>query len=145
MAVSQQAVPCLAYLTRAREDMNWPAIRSMERQQKSKRAEPPRPDSRIKQTHRHAGSVWHTIGHTKQTKYRIEQVINGCKFVMWTDISASKVQRYLADLRNSENGLSAQTSNYYLQSIKQFCRWMVQDVGSKWSSPQSCSKHYETR
>jgi integrase len=68
-----------------------------------------------------------TIGYAKQTKYRIEQVINGCKFAMWTDISASKVQRCLADLRNNENGLSAQTSNYYLQSIKQFCRWMVQD------------------
>ena len=68
-----------------------------------------------------------TIGHARQTKYRIEQVINGCKFAIWADISASKVQRCLADLRNEENGLSAQTSNYYLQSIKQFCRWMVQD------------------
>jgi len=28
--VSQQAVPCLAYLTRTREDMNWLAIRSVE-------------------------------------------------------------------------------------------------------------------
>jgi site-specific recombinase XerC len=46
---------------------------------------------------------------------------------MWTDISASKVQRYLAELRKRENGISAQTYNYYLQSIKQFCRWMVQD------------------
>jgi len=68
-----------------------------------------------------------TIDHAKQTKYRAEQIINRCKFAMWTDISASKVQRCLADLRNSENGLSAQRSNYYLQSIKQFCRWMVQD------------------
>jgi len=68
-----------------------------------------------------------TVGHAQQTIYRIGQIINGCKFAMWTDISASKVERYLADLRNNENGLSAQTSNYYLQSIKQFCRWMVQD------------------
>jgi integrase len=68
-----------------------------------------------------------TIDHAKQTKYRAKQIINRCKFAMWTDISASKVQRCLADLRNEEDGLSAQTSNYYLQAIKQFCRWMVQD------------------
>ena len=68
-----------------------------------------------------------TIGHAKQTKYRIEQIIKCCKFAMWTDISASKVQRCLADLRNEGNGLSAGTSNAYLQALKQFCRWMVQD------------------
>ena len=68
-----------------------------------------------------------TASHAKQPKYRAEQIINRCKFAIWSDISASKVQRCLADLRNEENGLSVQTSNYYLQSIKQFCRWMVQD------------------
>ena len=68
-----------------------------------------------------------TIKHAQQTKYRAEQIINGCKFTVWTDISASKVQRQLADLRNNENGISAQTSNYYLQSMKQFCLWMVRD------------------
>jgi site-specific recombinase XerC len=67
------------------------------------------------------------VRHAQQTKYRAEQIINRCKFTIWTDISASKVQRCIADLRNGDNGLSPQTPNYYLQSIKQFCRWMVQD------------------
>ena len=42
---------------------------------------------------------------------------------------------YLADLRadrtdaqgKSKQGISAQTSNFYLQDTKQFCRWMVRD------------------
>ena len=68
-----------------------------------------------------------TVEHAQQTKYRVQSIIDGCKFVVWTDISASKGQQYLADLRSKENGISAQTFNYYLQSIKQFCRWMVQD------------------
>jgi hypothetical protein len=68
-----------------------------------------------------------TVAHARQTSSRAEQVIRQCKFVMCTDISASKVQRCLADLRNEESGLSAGTSNAYLQAIKQFCRWMVQD------------------
>jgi integrase len=68
-----------------------------------------------------------TVAHAKQTKYRAEQIINRCKFAIWTDISASKVERCLADLRNGEARLSVGTSNSYLQAIKQFCRWMVQD------------------
>jgi integrase len=68
-----------------------------------------------------------TVAHAKQTKNRAEQIINRCKFAIWTDISASKVERCLAALRNGDIGLSAGTSNAYLQAIKQFCRWMVQD------------------
>ncbi|MFC1635672.1 tyrosine-type recombinase/integrase [Planctomycetota bacterium] len=68
-----------------------------------------------------------TVAHAKQTSTRAGEIISLCKFVMWTDISASKVQRCLADLRDKEDGLSAGTSNAYLQAVKQFCRWMVQD------------------
>ena len=68
-----------------------------------------------------------TVTHAQLTKYRAEQIINGCKFAIWADISASKVERCLADLRNGAAGLSAGTSNAYLQAVKQFCRWMVQD------------------
>ena len=58
---------------------------------------------------------------------RATRVIEGCHFINWSDISASKVQRYLAGLREGESGISNQTFNFYLQAIKQFCRWMVQD------------------
>ena len=77
-----------------------------------------------------------TVTHAQLTKYRAEQIINGCKFAIWADISASKVECYLADLRNGAACLSAGTSNAYLQAIKQFCRWMVQD-GRASESPLS--------
>ncbi len=66
-----------------------------------------------------------TAQHGQQIKSRVRRVIEGCKFTYWTDISASKVERFVADLRSSEIG--AQTSNYYLKDLKQFCKWMVQD------------------
>jgi integrase len=68
-----------------------------------------------------------TDQHCKLVVSRIERVITGCKFINWSDISASRVQRCIADLRNNGEGIGSQTSNFYLQAIKQFCRWMVQD------------------
>jgi len=65
--------------------------------------------------------------HAKQVTSRVKRIIKGCKFRLWTDISSSKVQRYLADLRSNVDGISAQTFNFYLKSIKQLCTWMVQD------------------
>ena len=62
-----------------------------------------------------------------QVYNRAKSVVTGCKFTKWTNISASSVEQYLAERRNKGEGISAQTSNGYLQAIKQFCKWMVQD------------------
>ncbi len=75
-----------------------------------------------------------TAKHAAQTVYRVKRIVDGCKFTFWNDIQPSKVQRYLAGLRDSQECMSAQTSNYYLKSIKQFCKWMVQD-GRAGASP----------
>jgi len=58
--------------------------------------------------------------YVEQTLARIKPVFDDCKFVFWQDISANTIQKHLAGLRNKENGISAKTSNYYLQSTKQF-------------------------
>jgi integrase len=68
-----------------------------------------------------------TEKHAELTYSRAMAVIDGCKFILWGDISASRVVEYLAELRNNGEGISAQTSNFYLQCFKQFCKWMVQD------------------
>ncbi len=68
-----------------------------------------------------------TDKHVKMTASRVRAVIEGCGFRYWSDISASKVQVHLGQLRQGKNGLSIQSSNYYLQSFKQFCRWMVRE------------------
>jgi len=71
-----------------------------------------------------------TKDHVVLVVSRTRRIIDGCKFLFWQDISASKVQRYLAELRidtQDKKGISAQTFNFYLQALKEFCRWMVQD------------------
>ncbi len=76
-----------------------------------------------------------TPDHVSLVVSRARRTIEGCKFFYWMDLSASKVQRYLAGLRETtkdetgsvKKGISAQTFNFYLQALKEFCRWMVQD------------------
>jgi integrase len=51
--------------------------------------------------------------------------IEDCNAAFIGDISASRVQVFLADLR--DEGKSVQTSNHYLRAIKQFSRWLVKD------------------
>jgi integrase len=65
--------------------------------------------------------------HADLVKARALRIRKECKFKFFTDISASKVQKHLAELRDKGKGISYQTSNFYLQAIKQFCRWMVRD------------------
>ena len=52
------------------------------------------------------------------------------------DIEAGRVARYLEQLRTDEydedgkrtrRGIAAQTSNFHLAAVKQFCRWMVRE------------------
>jgi integrase len=74
---------------------------------------------------------------------RVRNLVQGCRFVHFADISASAVSEFLGTCRR--NGLpkhvkrpdgkrsqyvrpmSYQTSNFYLKSFKQFCRWLVAD------------------
>jgi len=58
---------------------------------------------------------------------RARRVLEGCAFYNFSDISANKVLSFLTRLRNNGEGISAQTYNFYLQAIKEFCRWMVQN------------------
>ena len=77
-----------------------------------------------------------TAKNAKQVKSRVKRVFDECKFTFWNDIQASKVQHKISGLRNiieTKAGpkdlgeISAQTHNFYLKAVKQFCKWMVQD------------------
>ncbi|MEN6384932.1 MAG: site-specific integrase, partial [Phycisphaerales bacterium] len=68
-----------------------------------------------------------TEHHAGTTYERVNKIIAGCEFKVWPDISGSKIQTYLTTLLAGEKPISIQTFNYYLRSVKQFCRWMVQD------------------
>ena len=68
-----------------------------------------------------------TAKHTQQSYNRIKRIVEGCGFSAWSDITGSAVGNYLNKLRDGGDGISAQTFNFYTQSIKQFCKWMVQE------------------
>jgi integrase len=68
-----------------------------------------------------------TEKHPRVVAGRARRLFAGCRFQQWSDITASSVEKHLADLRNGKKNLSAQTSNFYLQAGKQFCRWMIGD------------------
>ncbi len=63
--------------------------------------------------------------HANLVKSRVQRALTACGFVYPTDVSASRLQSYLGKLR--DDGLSVQTVNFYLQAVKQFCRWLVAD------------------
>jgi integrase len=71
-----------------------------------------------------------THEHVELVMVRLRRVIDGCRFVVPADVDANKVLACLDRLRTGTGetpGLSAQTSNFYLQAIKQFCRWMAKE------------------
>ena len=66
-----------------------------------------------------------TEDHVAVILARTKRVLSKCKFDSMGDLSASAVANCLSALR--QEGMSVQTSNHYLRSIKQFARWLVQD------------------
>ena len=72
--------------------------------------------------------------HAELSFNRVSRILEGCRFVRCPDLSASAVEKFLAELRRGYvtptgkvRRLSVQSSNHYLRSIKGFCAWMVQD------------------
>jgi integrase/recombinase XerD len=58
---------------------------------------------------------------------RVQKILEGCKFIFINDLSASRVEACLADMRKESTRFGTQTSNHYLGAIKQFSRWLVKD------------------
>lgn len=68
--------------------------------------------------------------HVELVTGRARRIIKACGFKYHSDIKASPVMEYLNDMRadsDKRRGISAQTFNFYLSAMKQFCRWMVKD------------------
>ncbi|MGD9857552.1 MAG: hypothetical protein AB7U20_21630, partial [Planctomycetaceae bacterium] len=73
-------------------------------------------------TLRDAGRV---ESHVTLVESRCRAIISECWFRFIGDISASRVQSHLADLK--QDGMAQQTVNHYLRAIKQFTHWLVRD------------------
>ena len=66
-----------------------------------------------------------TEDYVLHTAHRIGACLKACRFATIPDISASRVQGFLGDLRREGFGIG--TSNHYLRAMKMFTRWLVKD------------------
>lgn len=64
--------------------------------------------------------------HVQWTEAQIRQVLDGCHFKFWPDVSAGKVQTFLADLRKRTE-IKQRTYNGYVTAVTQFATWAVND------------------
>jgi integrase/recombinase XerD len=74
--------------------------------------------------------VLHARGNTEEYVElkvgRVSKVLDACRFVMISDLSASRVESAIADMRGQPR-FGTQTANHYLGAVKQFARWLVKD------------------
>jgi len=63
--------------------------------------------------------------HVETVKARARALLARCKAERLKDLSASKVQAVLGELRS--DGKSVQTVHHYLRAVKQFSRWLYRD------------------
>lgn len=77
-----------------------------------------------------------TLKNARLVTTRVKRVFNESNFAYWNDIQASHILYVISILRKSvktKDGpkdlgdISAQTYNFYIKSVKQFCKWMVLD------------------
>jgi len=69
-----------------------------------------------------------TEKHVTQTIRRIKRVFDSARCRTWGDITGSRIQEALHELKTGKKDpkpVGAQTWNYHLSSLKQFCNWMV--------------------
>src|SRR5206468_3229400 len=67
---------------------------------------------------------------------RARTIFEACGFKFWSEIRPEQLQSQLASMRAMQiGGISAQTSNFYLQAAKQFCKWMVAPARRASESP----------
>jgi integrase len=64
-----------------------------------------------------------TLKHVNLTETRLRAVLKGCGVARSGDLNAAHVADWLAQQR--AEGMSAATSNYYLQAVAGFAKWLV--------------------
>ena len=81
---------------------------------------------------RHLEAKERTTKYVGECEAMLKRVFDECRFTVWSDITAGKIEAYLKGLRNE--GLSVRRSNGYLTALKGFARWLI-DTGQASESP----------
>ncbi len=86
----------------------------------------------LKDFTRHLEAKERTAKYVGECEAMLKRILEGCRFAVWSDVTAGKVEGYLKGLRSG--GLSIRRSNGYLIALKGFCRWML-DTGQASENP----------
>jgi integrase len=76
---------------------------------------------------RHLAGLNRTSGHVAKTTARVRAVLAGTGAAAAADLDPDRVTEYLSGLR--KGGASVETSNHYLQAVRQFARWLRRRTG----------------
>jgi integrase len=60
-------------------------------------------------------------------EYRMEKLIDVCRITFWAQLTPDMLQQFFAAMRDGPDGVNIRTRNAYVQTIKQFCIWMVRE------------------
>ena len=83
---------------------------------------------------RHLRDSGYAEAHIAAVVPRIRKIVKACRFMLWKDISASRVQAHVAGLRKlhkdgkrTRKGISIRTANFYMGAVEALLNWMVAD------------------
>jgi site-specific recombinase XerC len=75
-----------------------------------------------------------TADYVHQNRKIIGDILDGCRFSMWSDIDGNRVKTFLAKNRGPD-GYGERTYNAYLRAFKEFCGWLIQEDRVAGSDP----------
>lgn len=75
-----------------------------------------------------------TESHARLVESRCKKVLEGCKFVRWSELEKHALEVFLSSLRRTPRGtkekpkpgFSIQTTNHYLQQFRSFVTWLAE-------------------
>jgi len=71
-----------------------------------------------------------TEKHARQISSTLKRIAAGCKFEFWSDVKATDIELFIAELhlsRKTQVSLTKQAKNRYAKIFRQFARWMVKE------------------
>ncbi len=59
--------------------------------------------------------------------YRMRKLAEDCRVVLWSQLTPDTLRQFFSAMRDGPDGVNIRTRNAYVQTIKQFCGWMVRE------------------
>ncbi len=68
-----------------------------------------------------------TVKRLSLLEYRMQKLTDVCGITFWAQLTPIALQQFFSAMRDGPDGVNIRTRNAYVQTVKQFCGWMVRD------------------